>query len=194
VLEDSPIGNLSLSIDGVANDRVVGDPSQGVDNIHTDVENVTGGLGDDRIAGDAAANVLSGGNGDDTLLGGSGNDVLLPGPGADTVNGGRGLDSASYADMLTPVTVDLLAEFAYSIGDDSLVAIERAQGSPFGDHLIGSQGSNILRGGNGNDTIKGLGGKDLLVGGPGDDHIDGGPAADTCSQGAGVGRVVHCEH
>jgi Ca2+-binding RTX toxin-like protein len=194
VLEDSPTGNLSLSIDGVANDGVVGDPPQGVDNIHTDVENVTGGLFDDRIVGNSAANVLTGGSGDDTLVGGGGDDVLLPGPGTDTLNGGPGKDTASYADMLVPVTVDLLAETATSSGDDSLAGIERAQGSPLDDHLIGSQRANTLHGGSGDDSIKGLGGKDLLFGGPGNDSIDGGPGTDTCLQGMGTGPETACEH
>ena len=140
VVEDSPQGNLHLSIDGVANDGVPGDPSQGVDNIHTDVENVTGGFGNDRIVGDAAANVLAGGAGDDTLIGGGGNDVLLPGPGTDTLQGGPGLDTASFADPPAAVTVDLLAGTASGDGNDALSGIERALGSPFDDHLVGSQG------------------------------------------------------
>jgi Ca2+-binding RTX toxin-like protein len=110
------------------------------------------------------------------------------------VNGGPGLDTVSYADMTVPVTVDLLAETATSMGDDSLVGIERSEGSPFDDYLIGSQAANTLRGGSGDDTIKGLGGNDLLIGGPGDDSIDGGHGTDTCLQGTGTGPATACEH
>jgi Ca2+-binding RTX toxin-like protein len=194
VVEDSPVGNLHLSIDGVANDGVPGDPSQGVDNIHTDVENVTGGFGNDRIVGDDGVNVLSGGAGNDTLVGLGGNDVLRPGAGTDTVQGGPGLDTASYSDSLSAVTVDLLATTASGDGDDTLSGMERVLGSPFGDHLIGSQRPNRLTGGAGDDVLKGLSGNDVLQGGPGDDDLDGGPGTDTCTQGPGTGPVVHCEH
>jgi Ca2+-binding RTX toxin-like protein len=186
-------GNLELSIDGKANDHVVGDPSQGVDNIHVDVENVTGGFGNDRISGDAGANTLVGGGGNDTLIGLGGNDVLQPGAGTDTVKGGPGRDTASYADAPSAISADLLAQTASGDGDDSLVGIEQLVGSPFNDHLIGSQGPNRLTGGAGDDTLKGLAGNDVLVGGPGNDTLDGGPGSDTCRQNAGTGTVVRCE-
>ncbi len=187
-------GDLTLTIDGKANDRVIGDPAKGVDNIHADVENVTGGLGNDRITGTPGPNRLAGGPGDDTLLGLGGNDVLLPGAGADTVTGGPGLDTASFADAAAGVTADLLAGGATGDGNDSLGGIERLAGSAFDDHLVGSNGPNRLSGGAGPDALKGLSGNDALLGGPGDDALDGGQDSDTCKQGPGSGQVVHCEH
>ncbi|WP_202618033.1 M10 family metallopeptidase C-terminal domain-containing protein [Aureimonas leprariae] len=65
------------------------------------IENAVGGSGNDRIAGNVAANVLtgnagsdtlSGREGNDTLDGGSGNDALLGGAGNDTLKGGSGND------------------------------------------------------------------------------------------------------
>jgi Ca2+-binding RTX toxin-like protein len=194
VIEDSLFGDLTLSIDGNANDMVKGDPTQGVDNIHTDVENVTGGAGNDRIVGSAAANALVGGGGTDTLIGLGGNDVLEPGGGADTLDGGPGLDTASYADAPSGVSADLLAGTGSGDGNDTLGSIERLVGSAFDDHLVGSQGSNQLTGGAGNDTLQGLAADDLLVGGAGNDDMDGGPGTDTCQQDGGTGQVVHCEH
>jgi len=41
------------------------------------IENVLGGYGNDRITGDATANVLEGGAGNDTLTGGAGNDTFV---------------------------------------------------------------------------------------------------------------------
>jgi Ca2+-binding RTX toxin-like protein len=110
------------------------------------------------------------------------------------VQGGPGLDTASYSDSLSAVTVDLLATTASGDGDDTLSGMERVLGSPFGDHLIGSQRPNRLTGGAGDDVLKGLSGNDVLQGGPGDDDLDGGPGTDTCTQGPGTGPVVHCEH
>jgi Ca2+-binding RTX toxin-like protein len=192
--DNGQAAGLHLSIDGVANDRVVGRPQDGVDNIHTDVENVIGGFFDDHITGDAAANSLIGGFGNDTLVGAGGNDVLRPGPGTDTVNGGPGLDTASFADAAAAVTADLLAGSASGDGDDGLNGIERLSGSGFDDHLVGSQGPNRLSGGAGDDHLKGLAGNDALLGGAGDDTLDGGADSDTCRQGPGSGSVTHCEH
>jgi Ca2+-binding RTX toxin-like protein len=49
------------------------------------IENVIGGSGNDRIAGDAGANIVDGGPGNDALVGAGGNDTLIGGPGADTL-------------------------------------------------------------------------------------------------------------
>jgi Ca2+-binding RTX toxin-like protein len=183
-----------LSIDGVANDRVVGGPPGDLDNIHTDVENVIGGTGDDRITGSGAANRLEGGLGDDTLIGLGGDDTLLPGGGVDTANGGPGLDTASFENSNTAITADLLAHTATGDGEDALPGIERLAGSQFNDHLIGSQGPNRIAGAEGDDRLRGLAGKDVLLGGLGGDTLDGGPDSDTCVQGPGSGAVTHCEH
>ena len=46
----------------------------------------TGGIGADRLVGDAAVNVLSGGAGNDTLSGRGGNDTLAGGADTDTAD------------------------------------------------------------------------------------------------------------
>jgi hypothetical protein len=70
----------------------------------TDVESLAGGSGDDRLTGDAGANVLDGGRGRDRLSGRAGNDEFIRAEGAvfcggdiDTVRGGR-----SSRDFLQP--------------------------------------------------------------------------------------------
>jgi Ca2+-binding RTX toxin-like protein len=57
------------------------------DLVGTDVENVTGGSGDDTITGSAGANRLLGGDGKDHLTGGDGDDVLIGDAGDDTLDG-----------------------------------------------------------------------------------------------------------
>jgi len=88
-------GDVALSNDGLANDTAE------ADNIGVDVENITGGNGNDTISGNAANNVLRGGGGDDVIggLGGndtvngqSGNDSLSGGDGSDVISGGSGND------------------------------------------------------------------------------------------------------
>jgi len=68
------------------------------------IENVTGGSGDDTITGNSSANVLVGGAGDDMLKGGEGNDTLIGGADDDTLIGGAGDDTligGSGSDTLT---------------------------------------------------------------------------------------------
>jgi len=194
VVEDGKTGGLRLSIDGVANDEVKGDPSQGVDDIATDVENVAGGPLDDVIAGSPAGNTLTGGGGSDVLLGLGGNDLLVPGPGDDTVLGGPGLDAVSFAGAHTGVTASLKAGAATGDGSDALQTVERVVGSAEGDHLTGSIRPNIIRGGAGDDTLHGLGGNDTLDGDAGNDTLNGGPGVDRCVQGPGTGSRTACEH
>jgi Ca2+-binding RTX toxin-like protein len=56
------------------------------------VENLTGGLGDDRLGGDELRNVIKGENGDDDVRGAGGNDELSDGKGEDRLDGGAGND------------------------------------------------------------------------------------------------------
>jgi Ca2+-binding RTX toxin-like protein len=95
-------GRVEVSLDGLAND---GEAGEG-DNIGVfgDVEDVTGGSGDDKLIGNAAENELSGDYGDDEIIGGPGADRLNGDDGADrilaldnvanndTVDGGRQVD------------------------------------------------------------------------------------------------------
>jgi Ca2+-binding RTX toxin-like protein len=52
----------------------------------------TGSTTDNRIIGNAAANLINGLGGVDTLLGGAGDDTMVGGLGADVIDGGVGLD------------------------------------------------------------------------------------------------------
>jgi Ca2+-binding RTX toxin-like protein len=92
VTEAAHVGMLILSIDNLTNDLVNGDLTQGVDNIHKDVENVVGGPASDLIVGSGERNVLSGGKGNDKIRGLGGDDVLKGQAGNDQLNGGSGRD------------------------------------------------------------------------------------------------------
>lgn len=84
-------------------------------------ENVTGGLGDDHFAGNAAANKLDGGAGNDALNGRDGDDVLVGGTGADQLTGGLGNDTFQFGDGhsgTTSATMDVIADF--EIGKDKI--------------------------------------------------------------------------
>jgi Ca2+-binding RTX toxin-like protein len=91
--------DLRVDLDNQADDGVAGE----ADNVHSDVEDVTGGTGNDRLTGSARANELDGGSGTDLLLGGKGPDGLFGSFGPDTLVGGKGadlLDGAAGPDRL----------------------------------------------------------------------------------------------
>ena len=94
---------VTVTLDGNADD---GRPGEG-DNVFTDVENVVGGYGSDRIIGSGANNRLEGGDGNDTLAGAGGNDTLVGGQGDDTLADTQGtntLDGGGGTDTLNGVT------------------------------------------------------------------------------------------
>ena len=104
------------------------------------------------------------------LTGGAGDDQLAGRGGADVLSGGEGSDEANYSGSASGVTVDLALQIG-SGGDaegDTFSSIENVSGSIFDDHLIGDAGSNILSGGDGLDVAS-----DTLEGGDGDDFLIG---------------------
>jgi Ca2+-binding RTX toxin-like protein len=154
---------------------------------------ITGGLGDDQLTGDSAADILNGNSGQDrliglgdadVLIGGEGNDVLIGGAGGasagDTLVGGGGTDIASYETASSSVRASLAQPKALgdsTAGDaagDVYDGVEGLRGSAFADELEGDGGQNEFEGGKGNDTLRGGLGDDLYVFGRGDgqDSID----------------------
>jgi Ca2+-binding RTX toxin-like protein len=180
---------------GAGNDTLVG------------IENLTGSAHDDKLFGNAAANVLSGlaGNdrfdaagGADTLLGGDGDDILIGGAGGDVLDGGEGFDLVSYetATSVAPVINMLVINLSDPLdawGDalsDTFLNIEGVIGSNNDDLIIGRSIDDALIGGAGNDIFFGHGGKDTFIGGEGADgfggmsgveHFDGGDGVDLVS-------------
>ncbi|MFG6417007.1 calcium-binding protein [Roseateles sp. DC23W] len=59
----------------------------------TQIENATGGSGNDTLTGNASGNILKGGIGDDVLKGGQGNDTMSGGNGDDYLAGDEGDDT-----------------------------------------------------------------------------------------------------
>lgn len=111
------------------------------------IENADAGLGDDRVRGNAADNILRGGGGDDVIFGSSGDDVLIGGTRHDKLYGNSGNDvlkGSGGADILSG-----------GLGNDT---------------LYGNTGNDILNGGVGIDTIF-LGNdraRDIVIAGDGD--------------------------
>ena len=84
--------NLKLDLDGIADDGAAGEN----DMLFADLENLTGGKGNDWIVGNGGNNVIRGGAGNDTLEGSSGNDSIYGDAGIDKLLGQSG-DDTLYA-------------------------------------------------------------------------------------------------
>ena len=122
--------NLSISIDGIANDGASGE----ADNVGVDVEIVRGGDSADTIVGSDAANRLDGwsgndelrgGAGEDTLLGASGDDRAFGADGQDTIEGGDGSDlvnGGAGVDMLHGDQLPLCKPIGCATGRDTIDA------------------------------------------------------------------------
>ena len=157
------------------------------------IENVTGGSGNDLLVGDFDAdNVLNGAGGNDTLYGLSGNDTLIGGAGADFLRGDGGIDTASYESATSRIEVRLWNN-AGSMGDadgDTLVDIENVIGGSGNDLLVGDfDADNVLNGAGGNDVLYGLSGNDTLIGGAGADFLRGDGGIDTASYESATSRI-----
>jgi hypothetical protein len=102
---------------------------------------------------------------DDQLVGTRFNDTMKGGGGADYLNGGDGIDTASYAQALAQVHINLETNDNY-FGDaegDKLFSIENLIGGHSDDFLTGNGGANVIEGGLGDDGINGRGGDDTAV-------------------------------
>jgi Ca2+-binding RTX toxin-like protein len=167
---------LIIKLDGIANDGKVGEN----DLIAADVENASGGNGNDKITGNGGANVLNGAGGNDSLDGGLGKDVLV---------GGAGVDTADYSTRTVALNVSLdnvANDGAAGEADNVRNDVENITGGSAADTLTGSAFSNVLIGNGGDDKLYGLGGNDSLTGGAGADQLFGGDGNDTLFAKDGV--------
>jgi Ca2+-binding RTX toxin-like protein len=100
-------GHFGVNFDTAARlqygDNDVIDIASEHDNVHSDIETVVSGDGNDKITGSGFDNRIVGGGGDDTLIGGGGDDTLIGGAGLDLLSGGSGrdkLDGGTDADQI----------------------------------------------------------------------------------------------
>jgi Ca2+-binding RTX toxin-like protein len=133
------------------------------------VEDVTGGVGNDVLTGDTLDNYLWGYDGDDILDGSVGFDAL---------NGGAGFhDVASYANRTESVQLELngndwSSAIVSGVHEDWVIDVESIQGGSGADVLGGDANSNELKGGDGSDILHGGAGYDNLYGESGADRFE----------------------
>ncbi|MEF8700962.1 MAG: DUF4347 domain-containing protein [Candidatus Accumulibacter sp. UW20] len=143
----------------------------------TELENATGGSGNDTISGNEASNSLIGGIGEDTLTGYAGNDTLDGSAGLDSMIGGDGSD-IYYVDNIGDVVSETNA-VASSGGIDQVNSYLTA-------YTLGANVENgrILATGTANLTGNRL--DNLFYAGVGDNLFDGSKGSDTVSYAYGV--------
>ena len=136
----------------------------------------------------------------DRLYGTTGDNLFQTGAGSDIVYGLDGSDTISYAAAAGAVFVDLQARFGIetalttgtvnggtvAVSTDTLISLENARGSAFGDRLYGTSEANQIFGEGGDDFIYGLGGNDTIVGGASNDRLVGGDGIDLLTGGEGA--------
>ena len=100
----------------------------------------------------------------------------------------RAARTASWDGASIAVAIDLRAQrFEGAAAGDTLISIERYQGTEFADTLDGSNGDDSLLGGlDGPDIIRGHDGRDVLEGNSGDDRLEGGNHDDLLIGGPGA--------
>ncbi|MGO4441604.1 beta strand repeat-containing protein, partial [Rhizobium sp. RAF56] len=156
---------------------------EGTDSL-TNIENVTGGAGNDTIYDTDGSNILLGGAGNDTIYSFNGNDFVDAGAGSDTIQHKGGDLPANAGDTLL-----------YGGDDHDYDTINAGAGNDTiilgdgGGFVFGAAGNDIIYGGSGGvvddtDLTHSTGpGKDFLEGGDGNDTIFAGSADYTTIQG-----------
>ncbi|HEX8308565.1 MAG TPA: M10 family metallopeptidase C-terminal domain-containing protein [Allosphingosinicella sp.] len=140
-----------------------------------------------RIIGDAGADLLYGLGGTDRLEGRAGNDSYVVDRAEDIVIEAAG---QGYDTVFSPVTYALAAGSEVEV----LSTLDRAgtqaidfTGNEFNNALYGNAGVNRLAGGGGNDVLDGGAGSDSMIGGAGDDMYIVDSAGDSITELAGEG-------
>ncbi|MCJ8190707.1 hypothetical protein MUY73_05035 [Sphingomicrobium aestuariivivum] len=170
----------------------------------SEVENLSGSIGNDVLTGDMFANVLAGDGGDDVIHGGAGADVIH-GDGAIYVERSFNVRFSEITLYEDAADIPSNNEFPGAPGEslagndelhggtgDDLIFGGAGEDQLFGDgdmdELHGGAGNDMLHGGSeadqlfgegGDDQLFGDGGADFLDGGTGDDELTGGEGADT---------------
>jgi Ca2+-binding RTX toxin-like protein len=185
--------------DGIAA-RIFGRGTANADVVTVDVTGMFSGLGgNDRITGDARANLLNGGADNDVLNGLGGADIVYGGAGNDLVNGGAGADRMAggagndlygidnAADVISEAAnagldrVNSYLSYVLGANLETLAlygAAANATGNALANSLFGNALGNSLRGEAGNDRLDGGAGNDYLRGGRGIDVLAGGAGRD----------------
>lgn len=126
----------------------------------TGVSGVEGGDYADYLVGGSASNGAA-------FSGMTSVQMFQPRGGQDTVDGGYGYDVVRYSSSPNPIQLDWTKTTGQVVDDgwgssDTLIDVERVEGSNWADTLTGNVGNNAFKGNAGNDTIDGGDGTDKV--------------------------------
>lgn len=202
---------VAVTLNDTADD---GEAGEG-DDIHSDVEGVRSGAGNDTLVGTATKNRLIGGAGDDTLQGLAGDDSLIGEEGRDALGGGPGDDQLEPGDGDDTANGDAGSDFIFPSagadastggpGFDSIFYFDRGTGvqvsldgvandgnagendnvAPDIESIFGSDFDDVLIGTGGRQVLDGSSGTDVIRGGDGSDRLVGGSGDDQLNGGSG---------
>lgn len=183
-LRDGDYSSISIPSGQLPEGAIETNPGiyDGTDNLaiayDTIIENAIGGSGDDRLIGNAVANVLDGGLGADTMLGGDGSDIYSVDNSGDLVIESNTKASTGGTDLVNSYLSGYT--LGASIENARILSTTTANltGNDINNILTGNAAANILIGNAGADKLIGSGGADSLTGGKGTDVLTGGKGAD----------------
>lgn len=183
-LRDGDYSSISIPSDQLPEGVTETNPGiyDGTDNLaiayDTIIENAIGGSGDDRLIGNAVANVLDGGAGADTMLGGDGSDIYSVDNSGDVVTESNAKAGTGGVDLVNSYLGDYT--LGANIENARILSTTTANltGNDLNNTLTGNAAANMLIGNAGADKLIGGGGADSLTGGLGADILTGGKGAD----------------
>jgi serralysin len=134
---------------------------------NANIENATGGSGNDVIYGNSGNNAIRGGSGADNISGNEGDDWFNGNAGTDSISGDSGNDTVRG-------------------GKESDILF----GNSGNDFVNGNNDNDTVNGGSGNDTLHGGKNDDIIISGSGDDIIFGDLGNDTLTGDSGADVFV----